>query len=133
MTSCTGSVRGWFWGIWKKSISWVLPREKTVDFCLLAVALWRVPHEMGADGKVRIDRWYLSLYVGKPLNSKVIKSSVPELRSRKCFSCFGIPMFYDVYMLYTFYVRFTYSYLAMLYYKVKNISDEDNVADFLIY
>ena len=26
------------------------------------------------------------------LNSKVIKSFVPELRSRKCFSCFGIPM-----------------------------------------
>ncbi len=41
---------------------------------------------------------YLSPYVEKPLNSKVIKSFVPELRSRKCFSCFGIPMFY-VYML----------------------------------
>ena len=46
------------------------------------------------------DRWrsqhkknvYLSPYVEKPLNSKVIKSFVPELRSRKCFSCFGIPM-----------------------------------------
>ena len=37
---------------------------------------------------------------------KVIKSSVPELRSRKCFSCFGIPMVY-VYMFWTFYVRFT--------------------------
>ena len=36
----------------------------------------------------------LSLYVEKPLNSKVIKSFVPELRSRKCFSCFGIPMLY---------------------------------------
>ena len=31
---------------------------------------------------------------------KVIKSFVPELRSRKCFSCFGIPMFY-VYVIYT--------------------------------
>ena len=40
----------------------------------------------------------LSPYVEKPLNSKVIKSFVPELRSRKCFSSFGIPMFY-VYML----------------------------------
>ena len=29
----------------------------------------------------------LSPYVEKPLNSKVIKSFVPELRSRKCFSC----------------------------------------------
>ena len=63
------------------------------------------------------DRWksqnrknvYLSSYVEEHLNSKVIKSFVPELRSRKCFSCFGIPMFY-VYMLWTFYVRFTYPY-----------------------
>ena len=37
---------------------------------------------------------YLSPYVEEPLNSKVIKSFVPELRSRKCFSCFEIPMFY---------------------------------------
>ena len=34
----------------------------------------------------------------KTFNPKVIKSFVPELRSRKCFSCFGIPMFY-VYVL----------------------------------
>ena len=46
----------------------------------------------GVDGKVSIERWYLSPYVEKPLNSKVIKSFVPEQRSRKCFSCFGIPM-----------------------------------------
>ena len=37
---------------------------------------------------------YLSPYVEEPLNSKVIKSFVPELRGRKCFSCFEIPMFY---------------------------------------
>ena len=52
----------------------------------------------GGDGKVSIERWYLSPYVEKPFGSKVIKSFVPEVRSRKCFSCFGIPMFY-VYML----------------------------------
>ena len=53
----------------------------------------------GADGKVILERLCLSLpYVEKPLNSKVIKSSVLELRSCKCFSCFRIPMFY-VYML----------------------------------
>ena len=51
-----------------------------------------------AEGKAKIERWYLSPYVEKPFNSKAIKSFVPELRSRKCFSCFGIPMFY-VYML----------------------------------
>ena len=46
----------------------------------------------GADRKVSIERWYLSPYVEKPLNSTVIKSFVPELRSRKCFLCFGIPV-----------------------------------------
>ena len=67
----------------------------------------------GADGKISIERWYLSPYVEKPFNSKVIKSFVPELRSRKCFSCFRIPMFY-VYVLWTFYIHFTYSCMAML-------------------
>ena len=33
---------------------------------------------------------YLSPDVDEPLNSKVIKSFVTELRSRKCFSCFEI-------------------------------------------
>ena len=54
----------------------------------------------------------LSPYVEKPLNSKVIKSFVPELRSCKCFSRFGIPMFY-VYMLWTLYLYFAYPYMAM--------------------
>ena len=43
----------------------------------------------GADGKVVIERWYHSPYIEKPLNSKVIKSFVPELRSRKCFCVSG--------------------------------------------
>ena len=48
-----------------------------------------------ADGKASIERLYLYFpNVEKPLNSKVIKSFLSELRSRKCFSCFGIPMFY---------------------------------------
>ena len=67
----------------------------------------------GGYEKASIERLCLSPYVEKPFNSKVIKSFVPELRSRKCFSCFGIPMFY-VNMLWTFYVRFAYPYLAMV-------------------
>ena len=59
---------------------------------------------------------YLSPYVEEPLNSKVIKSFVPELRSRKCFSCLEIPMFYiyEHYERFAYryeYVHFTYSYL----------------------
>ena len=47
-----------------------------------------------ADGKASIERWYLSPYVENTLNSKVIKTFVAELRSRKCLLCFGIPMLY---------------------------------------
>ena len=67
---------------------------------MLAEALWRVPHMFGGgeDGKASIERLCLSPYVEKPFNSKVIKSFVPELRSRECFSCFGIPMFYVIYI-----------------------------------
>ena len=62
-----------------------LAQKKTVDF--RGRTCWR-----GADGKVSIERLCLSPYVEKPFNSKELKSFVPELRSRKCFSCFGIPM-----------------------------------------
>ena len=93
-------------------------KSQLVEFCLggRRLTFARSPRPCGrcctwfwVDGKASIERWYLSPYVEKPFNSKVIKSFVPELRSRKCFSCFGIPMF-CVYMLWTFYVRFTYPY-----------------------
>ena len=108
MTSCTGSARGGFRGFWKKSVSWVLRSEEEGWLSLARQA-------SGGDTCVDRGRWksqnrknvYLSPYVEKPLNSKVIKSFAPELKSRKCFSCFGIPMFY-VYMLRTFYARFIY-------------------------
>ena len=41
---------------------------------------------------------YLSPNIEEPLNSKVIKNFVPELRSRKYFSCFEIPMFYVIHI-----------------------------------
>ena len=44
-----------------------------------------------------------SPYVEKPFNSKVIKSFVPALRSRKCFSCFGIPMLCYLFVRYGHY------------------------------
>ena len=105
MTSRTGSARGGFWEILKKSVELrTRHRTRRVDF-----RGSQKPDEFARYG--RRTRWgggrwksqnrknvYLSPYVGEPLNSKVIKSFVPELRSRKCFSCFGIPMFY-VYML----------------------------------
>ena len=122
MMSCTGSACRGFWGFWKKWVSWVPGSEEDGWLSLArrsqAGGLVAGAHVMGGgDGKVSIERLCLSPYVEKPFNSKVIKSFVPELRSRKCFSCFGIPMFY-VYMLWTFYVRFTYPYHGYVTYEV---------------
>ena len=80
-----------------KKVSRVEIRHQTrrVDFRLLAEALGRCRTRWR--GRWKSLNWKtvpLSPYVEKSLNSKVIKSFVPELRSRKCFSCFEIPMFY---------------------------------------
>ena len=89
MMPCTGGVRRGFWEIWEKSESWVLPRKKTVDFRLLAETWRQVSHVVWGRWESQV---YLSPYVEKPFKSNVIKCFVPELRIRKCFSCFGIPM-----------------------------------------
>ena len=108
--------RGGFGGFWKSrlvELSSCLGRRGLAFACSPKPCQWplcRVLLEIGGG------RWkshhgktvYLSPYVEEPLNSKVIKSFVPELRSRKCFSYFEIPVFY-VYMLWTVYVRFAYS------------------------
>ena len=83
-----------------KKVSRVETRHRTrrVDFCLLAETLGKRRTRWGCRWKIQNRKIVpLSPYVEKPLNSKVIKSFVPELRIRKCFSCFEIPMFY-VYM-----------------------------------
>ena len=93
-------ARGGFGGFWKsQELSWGLAREKMVDFRLLAEALGKCRTRWGGGRCKSQNRKivYLSPYIEEPLNSKVIKSFVPELRSRQCFSCFEISMFY-VYM-----------------------------------
>ena len=109
MTSCTGSVRGGFGEIWKSQLVEFCLGGRRLTFACSPGTCDRCRMWFGGDGKVSIERGYLSPDVEKPFNSKAIKSFVPELRSRKCFACLGIPMFY-VYMLWTFYVRFTYPY-----------------------
>ena len=64
----------------------------------------------------------LSPYVEKPLNSKVTKGFVPELRSRKCFSCSEIPVFYVIY-IWTVYVHFIHSRI-WLWYKIPKVGGE---------
>ena len=110
MTS--GSARR-IWGILKKvKVEKWAPNEKGwLSFARRG--LGQVLHEMGGC------RWksqnrkkvYLSPYVKEPLNSKVIKSFVPELRSRYVF--FG---FWDSYVLslWTFDVCFTHSHIMAM-------------------
>ena len=97
-----------------EKVSWVefcLGRRRLAFVCSPKPGQWG---GWGADGKVIIERLCISLSYVETFNSKVIKGFVPELRSRKCFSCFEIPIFY-VYMLWTFYVRFPYSCMGMLH------------------
>ena len=120
VTSRTGST-------WKRSVElssasgedgWLSSAHRSQASSLVAGAA----REGSADGKAIIERLCISLpYVEEHLNSKVIKSFVPELRSRKCFSCFKIPMFY-VYMLWTLYVRFTH-FCIWLWYRLHTYND----------
>ena len=115
MTSCTGSV--WrILRIWRKLVECRTGhRMRRVDYRLLAEALGRCRKRWGGGRWKSQNRKIvpLSPYVKKPLNSKVIKSFVPELRSHKRFSCFEIPMFY-VY-IWTSHVPFTYSCIWLWY------------------
>ena len=85
-------VRVWrILGILKKSVE-LSPASGKDGWLLLARGgLGQVPHEMGCRWKSQNRKnVYLSPYVEEPLNSKVIKSFIPELRSCKCFLCFEI-------------------------------------------
>ena len=114
VTSHTRSARR-IWGIWgilKMSVSWVescLGRRRLTSVC--SRRPWAGVARMGGRGRWKSQNRknvYRSPYVEEPLNSKVIKSFLPELKSRKCFSCFEIPMF-NVY-IYEHYERFAYRY-----------------------
>ena len=78
-------------------------------------------HEMGSRWKSQNRKIVpLSPDVEKPFNSKVIKSFLPELRSRKCFSCSEIPMFYVIYIyiyiyICTSHIHFAYSCIWQWY------------------
>ena len=114
-------ARGGFGEILKKSVSWDktpdelrwdLPRGKTVGFRLLAETFVAGATRVGGvDEKARIERKCLSPYVEEPLNSKVIKSFVPELRSRYVFFELRDS---DVLSLWTFDVRFTHRHIMAM-------------------
>ena len=108
-------ARGGFWNLKKVSRVETRHRTRRVDFRSLAEALGRCRTRCGGRWKSQNRKIvHLFPYVETPLNLKVMKSVVPERRSRKCFSCFEIPMFY-VYMLWTSHIHFAYSCIWLWY------------------
>ena len=79
-------------GILKKSVELSLAvRRRRVTFTC-SPRLFGGCHTCGGGGRWKRQNRknvYLSPYVEEPLNSKVIKSFVPELRNRKCFCVSG--------------------------------------------
>ena len=112
MTSPTGSARR-ILGDLKKSVSWdeTCLGGRRLLFACSRRPLWRVPHVLG-------DRWKsqkrkivpLSPYVEEPLNSKVMKSFVPEQRSCQVFFVFrdSYVLCYIYIYIWTLYVHFAH-------------------------
>ena len=121
VTSRTGSVG---WDLRKVRVEFLPPnrrvefwrQKKTVDFrstprpCGGCRTWWLGG---GADGKVVTKRLCLSLpYVEKHFNSKVIKSFVPELRSRQVFFVFRDSYIWVMNILCIFHI-FMYRYVTL--------------------
>ena len=117
-------ARGGFRGFWKSQLVELSPvvRRRKVTFACSPRPWASVAREVEGRWKSQNRKnVYLSPYVEEPLDSKVIKSFVPELRSRKCFSCFGIPMLYIYIYIWTVYVRFTHSHIWLWYSIISNL------------
>ena len=99
---------------WEKSVSWVLPSEEEGQLSGLVVArricALRAPRVSWVEKAVSIERLYLSPYVVKPFNSKVIKSFVPELRSRQVFFVFR-----DSYVIYIWVMNILCTFHIFMY------------------
>ena len=105
-------VHGGFWEFWRKLVELSSASEEDSWLSLAHGGFATGAHEIGGRWKSQNRKnVYLSPCVEEPLNSKVIKSFVPEVRSRKCFSCFEIPMFY-VY-LYEHYISISHIHIGL--------------------
>ena len=129
MTSRTGSARRILGDFEKVRIKLRQDTRRDRWLSLARGSLGRVSHEMGEGRWIGRNRKIvpLSSYVEEPLNSKVIKSFVPEQRSRKCFSCFEIPMYIYIYIY--IYMNIicpfhTWSYLTMVQLHDKSADDQ---------
>ena len=121
-------AHGGYGGFWKSQLIELSSASGEDGWLLWARwGLGQVSHEMGGG------RWksqnrknvYLSPYVEEPLNSKVIKSLVPELRSRKCFrvSIFTCSMYicYEQSMFVNASSAFPYSILCIIIFSLLGV------------
>ena len=87
-------------------------RRRRLTFACSRRPLWRVPHVLGGGRWKSQNRKIVPLfqYVEEPLNSKVIKSFVPEQRSRQVFFVFR-----DSYVLCSMYIYIWTSHIHFAY------------------
>ena len=103
-------------GFEKSELSWALRSEEEGWLSLARSGLVSGAQRVGggANEKASIERLGLSLSYVETFNSKVIRGFVAELRSRYVFFVFRDSYVLCIYMLWTFYVHFTYSWMALL-------------------
>ena len=116
VTSRTGSARR-ILGILRKSVKLNPASEEDGRLSLARRSLGQVSHEMGAGRWKRQNRRnvYLSPYVEESLNSKVIKSFIPELRNRFVFFEFRDSCILCIYVMNIPYTFCIFIYMAMVH------------------
>ena len=127
MTSCTGSACGGFGGFWKSQLSWDFASEEDGWLSWSRRGLVSGAHVVWGWWKSQV---YLSPYVEKALDSKVIKSFEPELRSVFRVSGFPCSMYicyeHSMYvshisimgMLYDFWILHKLHFLFVKYWRI---------------
>ena len=110
-------ARGGFGGFWKNQLFELSPASGEDGWLSLARGgLGQVSHEMEGRWKSQNRKnVYLSPYVEEPLNSKVIKCFVLELRSRHVFFVFQDSYVLCYINIWTLYVHFTHSRIWLWY------------------
>ena len=130
VTSRTGSARK-FLGFWKSQlVEFCLGRRRLAFACSPKPGLWPCGEcrtRWGADGKVIIERWCISLPYVETFNLKVIKGFVPELRSRYLFFVFRdsyVLCIYVTNILCTFHISVSWLWYRYFKWQTKEISHE---------
>ena len=113
--SDVGAPEAWA-EIWEKSVSWVPAWEE--EFWLSGLVVARRICALRAPCVCLVESWWCksSPYIEKLFNSKVIKSFVPEIRSRKCFCVSGFLCYLNVSYEHSMYISHIHVWLCNIGY-----------------